>query len=31
MLTARSAVAGQTSNAEYKKAVFDDLSRGPNG
>jgi len=31
MLTARAAVAGQASNEDYKKAVFDDLSRGPNG
>jgi len=37
MLTARGAGAGGTSpttpatNDEYKQAVFDDLSRGPNG
>ena len=33
MLTARSAIAANTSgtatNADYKEAVFDDLSRGP--
>ena len=31
MFTARTAVAGPASNDDYKKAVFDDLSRGPNG
>jgi len=32
MLTARrAALEGPATNADYKKAVFDDLSRGPNG
>jgi len=33
MLTARGALATDTpaTNDDYKKAVFDDLSRGPNG
>jgi uncharacterized membrane protein YeaQ/YmgE (transglycosylase-associated protein family) len=30
-LTARAAAARPATNEEYKKAVFDDLSRGPNG
>jgi len=31
VISARTAVAGSATNDDYKKAVFDDLSRGPNG
>jgi len=30
-LTARNAVSGRSTSDDYKQAVFNDLSRGPNG